>query len=186
MRIRSNSGHIKSSRRWNTWPWKRKIEPGSGAECRWPLFKRNRRRISFLQIKYYSSGNAELHFGRRATGIKKSLCNSRQWELLHLLNSQAYQALAVLKELSGRSLKEAPEDRTLPLCWKGRKPFRSAHSAKKYFKPVLSPAFTNSGRREIQFELHPEAYPIISVSAEHIDINVLSLSPLLMHTETLT
>ncbi|KAK8702860.1 hypothetical protein V6N13_021195 [Hibiscus sabdariffa] len=76
------------------------------------------------------------------------------------LNAQAYRALTVLKELSGRSLKEAPEDWKLPLRWKGRKPFRSVHSAKKYFKTVLSPAFTDSGRREIQFELHPEAYLI--------------------------
>ncbi|KAK8566126.1 hypothetical protein V6N12_059662 [Hibiscus sabdariffa] len=121
-RIRLNSGHIKSSLRWNTWPWKGKIkhcvtasEPG----------------------KYYFPGNAELHFGRKATGIKN-----------------------LIKELSGRSLKEAPEDWKLPLRWKGRKPFRSVHSAKKYFKTVLSPAFTDSGRREIQFELHPEAYLI--------------------------
>ncbi|KAA3475561.1 aspartic proteinase Asp1 [Gossypium australe] len=114
--------------------------------------------------KYYSPGSAELHFGGKATGIKNLIVIFDSGSSYTYLNSQAYQALTLLlkKELSGRSLKEAPEDQTLPLCWKGRKPFRSVHDAKKYFKTSLALAFANSGRRKTQFELHPEAYLIIS------------------------
>ncbi|XP_039042479.1 aspartic proteinase Asp1-like [Hibiscus syriacus] len=114
--------------------------------------------------KYYSPGNAELHFGGKATGIRNLIVIFDSGSSYTYLNSQAYLALTALlkKELSGRSLKESPEDQTLPLCWKGRKPFRSVRDAKKYFKTVLSLAFTTSGRRKTQFELHPEAYLIIS------------------------
>ncbi|KAE8665750.1 Splicing factor U2af large subunit A [Hibiscus syriacus] len=115
-------------------------EPGLGPECRWPLFNPD---------------------------SKSSACYLWQQVLLSRempSYTSAYQALTALlkKELSGRSLKEAPEDQTLPLCWKGRKPFRSVRDAKKYFKTVLSLAFKGSGRRKTQFELHPEAYLIIS------------------------
>ncbi|WRX08033.1 Xylanase inhibitor [Theobroma cacao] len=65
------------------------------------------------------------------------------------------------KELSGRSLKEAPEDQTLPLCWKGRKPFKNVRDVKKYFK-TLALAFASGSRTKTQFELPPEAYLIIS------------------------
>ncbi|KAK8587685.1 hypothetical protein V6N13_086665 [Hibiscus sabdariffa] len=114
--------------------------------------------------RYYSPGSAEFHFGGKATGIKNLIVIFDSGSSYTYLNSQAYQAVTVLlkKELSGRSLKEAPEDQTLPLCWKGQKPFRSVRDAKRYFKTVLSLAFTNSGRRKTQFELHPEAYLIIS------------------------
>ena len=69
------------------------------------------------------------------------------------------------RELSAKSLKEAPEDRTLPLCWKGKRPFKNVRDVKKYFKP-LALSFTD-GKTRTLFELTPEAYLIISVSTTY-------------------
>ena len=65
------------------------------------------------------------------------------------------------KELSGKPLKEAPDDRTLPLCWHGKRPIKNIHEVKKYFKPL---ALSFAARKtRAQFEIPPEAYLIISV-----------------------
>ncbi|XVF61090.1 hypothetical protein PTKIN_Ptkin08bG0101400 [Pterospermum kingtungense] len=117
--------------------------------------------------KYYSPGIAELYFGEKATVAKNLIVIFDSGSSYTYLNSQAYQTLTVLlkNELSGRSLKEAPEDQTLPLCWKGRKPFKNVSDVKRYFK-IIALAFTNTGRTKTLFELHPEAYLIISVSTK--------------------
>ena len=67
------------------------------------------------------------------------------------------------KELTGKPLREALDDKTLPLCWKGQRPFKSLQDVRKYFKP-LALSFNNGGKGKTQFELPPEAYLIISVS----------------------
>jgi hypothetical protein len=68
----------------------------------------------------------------------------------------------VKRELSGRQLTEELDDKTLPICWRGRRPFKSLKDVRKYFKP-LALSFINGGKAKIQFELPPEAYLIISV-----------------------
>ncbi|KAJ6305550.1 hypothetical protein OIU78_020985 [Salix suchowensis] len=77
--------------------------------------------------KHYSPGLAELTFDGKTTGFKKLLTTFDSGSSYTYLNSQAYQGLISLlkKELSGKPLREASDDQTLPLCWKGRKPFRS-------------------------------------------------------------
>lgn len=70
--------------------------------------------------------------------------------------------LQITEELSGKPFKLASDDHTLPVCWKGRKPFKSVRDVKKYFKS-LALVFSDSGRRKTQFELPPEAYLMISV-----------------------
>jgi hypothetical protein len=74
----------------------------------------------------------------------------------------------VKKELSGTSLREASDDMSLPICWRGREPFKSLKDVKKYFKP-LALSFINAYDRKakIQYDLPPEAYLIISVSPMH-------------------
>lgn len=74
------------------------------------------------------------------------------------------------KELAGKPLKEAPDDQTLPLCWHGKRPFRSVYEVRKYFKPMAL-SFTSSGRTNTQFEIPPEAYLIVSVSLKSQLIN---------------
>ena len=67
------------------------------------------------------------------------------------------------EELTGKSLKEALDDETLPLCWKGERPFRSLDDVSEYFKPIAL-SFAND-EKDTQFEMPPEAYLIISVSS---------------------
>ena len=74
-----------------------------------------------------------------------------------------YFHMQLTKELAGKPIKEAPEDQTLPLCWYGKRPFRSVYEVRKYFKPIAL-SFLGSGRSKAQFEIPPEAYLIISVS----------------------
>lgn len=64
--------------------------------------------------------------------------------------------------MNGKPLKEAVDDKTLPFCWKGKKPFKSIREVKKYFKP-LALSFNNGWRAKPQFEIPPEGYLIISV-----------------------
>jgi hypothetical protein len=67
------------------------------------------------------------------------------------------------RELSTKPLREALDDQTLPICWKGRKPFKSVRDVKKYFK-TFALSFTNDGKSKTQLEFPPEAYLIVSVS----------------------
>lgn len=63
------------------------------------------------------------------------------------------------RDLSGKQLKVAPDDRTLPLCWRGAKPFKSIGEARKYFKP-LTMAFSQ-GKRAL-LTIPPENYLILT------------------------
>lgn len=71
------------------------------------------------------------------------------------------------KELAGKAITEAPHDQTLPLCWYGKRPFRSIYEVRKYFKPI-GLSFPSSGRNKALFEIPPEAYLIISVSPKSL------------------
>jgi hypothetical protein len=69
----------------------------------------------------------------------------------------------IKRELSTKPLREALDDQTLPICWKGRKPFKSVRDVKKYFK-TFALSFANDGKSKTQLEFPPEAYLIVSVS----------------------
>ncbi|KAK4487508.1 hypothetical protein RD792_005847 [Penstemon davidsonii] len=114
-------------------------------------------------IKHYSAGQAELLFGGKSTGFKNLNVIFDSGSSYTYFTSQIYHTLLSLikKELSGRTLKEAPEDHTLPFCWKGKKPFKSTRDVKKYFKPIAL-SFPNGWRTKAKFEIFPEAYLIIS------------------------
>nr|XP_028949304.1 aspartic proteinase Asp1-like [Malus domestica] len=76
-------------------------------------------------------------------------------------NSQAYKALInlVRNDLNGKPLKYATEDQSLPICWKGSKPFKSVGDAKNFFKP-LALSFTKA--KNVQLQLSPDAYLIVT------------------------
>ncbi|GAB4835523.1 hypothetical protein Ancab_000433 [Ancistrocladus abbreviatus] len=114
--------------------------------------------------KYYSPGPAELLFGGKATGIRNLVVIFDSGSSYTYFASQPYQALISMlrKELMGTSLRDAADDETLPLCWKGKKPFNSIRDVKKYFKP-LALSFGNGGRAATRFEIAPESYLIISL-----------------------
>lgn len=62
------------------------------------------------------------------------------------------------KQLHGKPLKEDKDDGTLPLCWKGNKPFRSVSDYKRYFNSLV----LGFGKRTL-LEIPPESYLITTV-----------------------
>ncbi|KAH6765499.1 Eukaryotic aspartyl protease family protein [Perilla frutescens var. hirtella] len=113
--------------------------------------------------KHYAAGSAELRFGGKSTGFKNLDVIFDSGSSYTYFSSQIYHALLTLihKELSGKSLKEATDDHTLPFCWKGKKPFKSTRDVRKYFKS-LAFSFSSGWRSKSQFEIPPEGYLIIS------------------------
>lgn len=68
-------------------------------------------------------------------------------------------------------MNDAIDDSTLPICWKGKKPFKSITDVKDLFKPLVL-SFTKP--KKVQFHLPPEAYLIITVSRSLNDAFPLS------------
>lgn len=112
--------------------------------------------------KHYTLGPAELLFDGQASGVKGLSIVFDSGSTYSYLNSQAYSALVsqLKKNLNGgKQLQEASNDKTLPVCWKGPKPFKSVSDVKNNFKP-LALVFANA--RKVQFQLQPEAYLIVT------------------------
>ncbi|KAG5528976.1 hypothetical protein RHGRI_029588 [Rhododendron griersonianum] len=132
---------------------------------------------------HYSPGYAELTIGGKGTGCKNILVLFDSGSSYTYLNSQAYQAFisSLRKELSGKPLREEPNDKTLPLCWKGKKPFKNILDVKKHFKP-LALSFSNGWRAKSQFEIPPEAYLIIS-SKGNVCLGILNGSEVGLENE---
>lgn len=76
----------------------------------------------------------------------------------------------IMRDLIGTPLKLAPDDKTLPICWRG--PFKALDQVTEYFKP-LALSFTNR-RNSVRLVVPPEAYLVISVSTSIIIIAYLT------------
>lgn len=76
----------------------------------------------------------------------------------------------IMRDLIGTPLKLAPDDKTLPICWRG--PFKALGQVTEYFKP-LALSFTNR-RNSVRLVVPPEAYLVISVSTSIIIIAYLT------------
>ncbi|PKI37939.1 hypothetical protein CRG98_041670 [Punica granatum] len=115
------------------------------------------------ESKHYSPGIAELTFAGKSTGFRNLPIIFDSGSSYTYLSSQAYQALAFLvkKELMGKPFEEAIDDPTLPLCWKGPRPYKNTQDVTKYFKPFAL-SFPSTGKSKTQFEIPPESYLIIS------------------------
>lgn len=113
--------------------------------------------------KHYSAGAAELLLGGRSTGLRNLMVIFDSGSSYSYLNSQAYQSLISLmrRDLQGKAVKETRDDRTLPVCWRGKKPFKTIRDARKFFKP-LALSFSHGWRSRNLFEINPESYLIIS------------------------
>uniref|UniRef100_A0A5B6ZGC5 Aspartic proteinase Asp1 n=1 Tax=Davidia involucrata TaxID=16924 RepID=A0A5B6ZGC5_DAVIN len=110
--------------------------------------------------KHHSLGLAELLYGEQAIGVEGLPIVFDSGSTYSYFNSQAYRAtLSMVKKDLNRKLKDAVEERSLPVCWKGTKPFKSIHDVKNYFKPLVL-SFTNA--KNIHLQLPPEAYLIIT------------------------
>ncbi|KAE9446491.1 hypothetical protein C3L33_21614, partial [Rhododendron williamsianum] len=90
------------------------------------------------QLKHYKVGPAELLYGKQATGAKGFLVIFDSGSTYSYFNSDAYKAtLSIMKkDLRGKKLEDAADDQSLPICWKGTKPFKSISDVKNYFKPL--------------------------------------------------
>ncbi|KAG5250849.1 aspartic proteinase Asp [Salix suchowensis] len=75
----------------------------------------------------YSSGPAELLFGGKPTGIRALKLIFDSGSSYTYFNAQVYKSILdlVRKDLSGKPLKDAPEEKALPVCWKTAKPIKS-------------------------------------------------------------
>ncbi|XP_057973556.1 aspartic proteinase Asp1-like [Malania oleifera] len=111
--------------------------------------------------KYYSSGPAELLFGAQATGVKGLSVVFDSGSSYTYLNSQAYDITlsTIRKNLNGKPLKDAKDDGTLPICWKGAKRFKSISDVRSYFSPLVL-RFANNNA--VPMQIPPEAYLIIT------------------------
>ena len=137
--------------------------------------------------KYYSVGPADLQIAGQATNIKGLPIVFDSGSTYTYFSSQAYNTLVSLvsfvlvwmvclklpmwsnkvkscqikRNLNGKQLKDAVEDKSLPVCWKGAKPFKSVLDAANHFKP-LALSFTNA--KNAQLHLPPESYLVVTVS----------------------
>ncbi|XP_010479040.1 PREDICTED: aspartic proteinase Asp1 [Camelina sativa] len=111
---------------------------------------------------HYTTGAAEILFNGKPTGLKGLKLIFDTGSSYTYFNSKTYQTIVKLIEtdLKATPLKDAKEDKTLPICWKGAKPFKSVLDVKTYFK-TLTINFTN-GRKNTQLQIPPESYLIIS------------------------
>ncbi|XP_042974591.1 aspartyl protease APCB1-like [Carya illinoinensis] len=139
----------------------------TGAQPSWILhcFRRFWERVSYRRFSIVFGGiyNVTLNIGQPSKPY--FLDPDTGGDLIWLqCDTPCVQCIEVKKELTGR---EALDDKTLPLCWRGRMPFQSLQDVRKYFKP-LALSFTNGGKAKIQLELPPDAYLIISISPAFI------------------
>ncbi|KAL8159167.1 hypothetical protein V2J09_000704 [Rumex salicifolius] len=114
--------------------------------------------------KNYSPGPAELYFGGKSTGVKNLVVIFDSGSSYTYFSSSAYNAVlaSITKQLSGKPLREAIDDPTLPLCWKGKRPFNSVREVRKYFKPIAL-GFGSLWRGTARFEIPPEGYLIVTM-----------------------
>ncbi|RZC94439.1 hypothetical protein C5167_026170 [Papaver somniferum] len=131
------------------------LVPSSGIV--WTPMSRNS-----IDESYYSPGPAELYLGKQYIGVKGLQVIFDSGSSYSYFNTQAYKAIisSMMKDLSGKPL-EITKDGTLPICWRGAKPFTSFSEVKKYFTP-LTLRFKSGWRSQQQMEIPPESYMIIS------------------------
>ncbi|KAE8658993.1 aspartic proteinase Asp1-like isoform X2 [Hibiscus syriacus] len=105
--------------------------------------------------KNYLSSPAEVLYDGKPTGIKDLKLIFDSGSSYTYFNFRVYEV--VLDLVSKERLKW--EDKALPICWKGTKPFKSVHDVKNYFS-TLTLSFTDTPT--VQLELQPEAYLIVT------------------------
>ncbi|KAL2894269.1 Aspartic proteinase Asp1 [Bienertia sinuspersici] len=76
-------------------------------------------------------------------------------------SGQVYEAVlsTIKRNIDVKQLKSVPEDKTLPVCWKGVKPSKSINDVKTLFKPLL---LRFSKVKNAVMEMPPETYLIVN------------------------
>nr|XP_010322933.1 aspartic proteinase Asp1 isoform X2 [Solanum lycopersicum] len=111
--------------------------------------------------KHYSLGPAELLFDGQATGIKSLPIIFDSGSTFTYFSSKAYDIFlsSIKKNINAKQLTDATDDKSLPVCWSGSKPFKSVNDATIYFKPFTL-SFMKA--KNVKFQLLPEAYLIVT------------------------
>ncbi|XP_028757532.1 aspartic proteinase Asp1 [Neltuma alba] len=112
-------------------------------------------------VKHYVSGPADLLFNAKTTSVKGLQVIFDSGSSYAYFNSKAYQAIVntMVDDLKGKPLSRATADRSLPVCWKGSKPFKSVGDVANLFKP-LTLSFTRM--KNVQLQLPPSSYLILT------------------------
>ncbi|KAK1347232.1 Aspartic proteinase Asp1 [Heracleum sosnowskyi] len=136
-----------------------------------------------LSYDDYVLGPAELRFDGQATGVEELEIYFDSGSTCTIFSSRAYVALlnGLNRTINRNHLKVANDDKTLPVCWKGTKAFKSIRDVENLFKPLVL-SFTNS--TNVQLLLSPEAYLIIS-DRGNVCLGILSGADFAM-TDTIT
>ncbi|AES87277.1 eukaryotic aspartyl protease family protein [Medicago truncatula] len=110
--------------------------------------------------KHYNTGPVDLFFNGKPTPAKGLQIIFDSGSSYTYFSSPVYTIVAnmVNNDLKGKPLSRV-KDPSLPICWKGVKPFKSLNEVNNYFKP-LTLSFTKS--KNLQFQLPPVAYLIIT------------------------
>ncbi|KAH9757065.1 hypothetical protein WN944_008201 [Citrus x changshan-huyou] len=111
-------------------------------------------------LKHYILGPAELLYSGKSCGLKDLTLIFDSGASYAYFTSRVYQEIVslIMRDLIGTPLKLAPDDKTLPICWRG--PFKALGQVTEYFKP-LALSFTNR-RNSVRLDVPPEAYLVIS------------------------
>ncbi|KAM7518844.1 hypothetical protein LguiB_017806 [Lonicera macranthoides] len=137
--------------------------------------------LSTSEEKHYSLGSAVLHFDGQAAGIKGLPIVFDSGSTYTYFNFKAYKGLLSMvlatpnlslnmanpnpdpvrldKDLKGKQLQYANDDKNLPVCWKGTKPFKSISDVKNVFRPLI---LTFTKAKNAQLHLPPESYLIVT------------------------
>ncbi|KAH1255856.1 Aspartic proteinase Asp1 [Glycine max] len=112
-------------------------------------------------LKHYKTGPADMFFNGKATSVKGLELTFDSGSSYTYFNSLAHKALVdlITNDIKGKPLSRATEDPSLPICWKGPKPFKSLHDVTSNFKPLVL-SFTKS--KNSLFQVPPEAYLIVT------------------------
>ncbi|CAL0319404.1 unnamed protein product [Lupinus luteus] len=110
---------------------------------------------------HYILDSANILYNGKPTSVKGLQVIFDTGSTYTYLNAQAYHAVLdlVINDLKTTPLKTATPDKSLPMCWKGPKPFKSVADVRNYFKP-LALIFTKSNNAQLQLPL--ESYLVVT------------------------
>ncbi|KAK9066830.1 hypothetical protein SSX86_014153 [Deinandra increscens subsp. villosa] len=110
---------------------------------------------------HYSLGTAEVFVGDTTSGMKDLPIMFDSGSTYTYLARTAYEVIVslLMNDIKEKPLINADDDNTLPICWKGSKPFNSIQDVKSLFQPIVL-SFSNP--KTVRFQIDPEGYLIIS------------------------
>lgn len=115
--------------------------------------------------KFYSMGPAKVLLGGRNVVKDSVLLVLDSGSTYNYLNEVVYGPVLSLikKNVDSKHLMDAPEDKTLPTCWKGVQPFKSISEVKRFFKPLT---FSFPNTKKAVMEIPPESYLILTKNGD--------------------